>query len=280
MTDPELPGDLDDLALARVLDGLGPEPDGDPAARAAHERATADVDAIARALGLIGDTLAAEPAAAGMVVPLRRRPSRAVLAAAASVVLVAGLGTALVLHGGGGAGSNSHSAASAPVSAAGESSVQSMNGMRMMAPAAPVPAAAPAAAAESSSGTATTSGKVAAKSAPGSAGAPAFADAVGCARGILLGKVVSIASIGGGQYQLVLSVQEWIAPGSGPTSVTYSVGSAYSANDSSSTKLTAGEQRVFIVPQDPTAQIRAYADSTSLRERIAAAQRSAGQACG
>jgi hypothetical protein len=280
MTEPELPGDLDDLALNRVLDGLGPEPDGDPAARAAHERATADVDAIARALGLIGDTLAAEPAAAGVVVPLRRRPSRAVLAAAASVVLVAGLGTALVLHGGGG-GSSSNSAASAPTSAAGESSVQSMNGMRMMAPAAPgAAAAAPAAAGESSSGSATASGKVAAKAAPGSAGAPAFADAVGCARGILLGKVVSITSTGGGQYQLVLSVQEWIAPGAGPTSVTYSVGSAYSANDSSSTKLTAGEQRVFIVPQDPTAQIRAYVDSTSLRKRIAAAQRSAGQACG
>jgi hypothetical protein len=281
MTEPELPGDPDDLALARVLDGLGPQDDADPAALAAHERAAADVDAIARALGLIGDTLAAEPAA-GVVVPLWRRPSRAMLAAAASVVLVAGLGTALVLHGGGG-GSSSHSAASAPVSTAGGSRVQSMNGMRMMAPAAPGAAAAapaPAAAAESSSGTATTSGKVAAKSAPGSAGAPAFADAVGCARGILLGKVVSITSTGGGQYQLVLSVQEWIAPGSGPTSVTYSVGSAYAANDSSSTKLTAGEQRVFIVPQDPTAQIRAYADSTSLRKRIAAAQRSAGQSCG
>ena len=35
------------------------------------------------------------------------------------------------------------------------------------------------------------------------------------------------------------------------------------------------------VPHDPTAQIRAYVDSASLRSRIAAAQQqTAGQACG
>ncbi len=281
MPESELPEDLDDLALARVLDGLGPQDDADPAALAAHERAVADVDAIARALGLIGDTLGVEEAvvapASGVVVPLRRRPSWAPLAAAASVVILLGVGTVvLVNHDSGGSGSSS-TAAQGPAHAAAApdaSTMAPMQGQSMMA----VPAPAAPAAAAPAAGTSASSSGAAAKSAAASPTAPSFAAAVGCARGIVLGKVVSITGAGGRQYTLVLQVIEWISSGSG-SSVTYQVGSAYAADDSTIHRLTVGQQRVFIVPQDPSAQIRAYPDSTSLRSRISKAA-STGQSCG
>jgi hypothetical protein len=356
--------DPDAVALARVLDGLGPPPDADPAARLAHERALADVDAISRALGLIGDTLAAEPADAAppasadigsarstdagsveladvgsagladarstggggrrassaepgeyrddaLVVPLRRPRTRWMLAAAASVVGLIAVGAVAVVqhHDGSGSSSSVAQQPAAPAAAADTSTAGPMHVMNMApgadssaaaAPAAPAaPAAAPAAAvaapaaaapaAASNSAAAKASTKAAAgsgnttslKAAPRSLPAPDFNAAVACARGIVQGQVVGVTALGGGSYRLTLSVAQWIAPSAGPTRISYTVGSPYSADDSSRTKLAAGQRRVFIVPREASAQVLAYADSTGLRNRITQAQQqAAGQSCG
>jgi hypothetical protein len=247
------------------LDGSGPPPDADAATRAEYDRAAADVAAIARALGMIGDTLAAEPApadAAGVVVPLRRRRTRWMFAAAASLVGVIAVGTLAVVQHQNGAGSNS-SVAQAPPSAA------PMAAPNVAAPPAPAPRLQMAPATpESAAGAAAAP---ASKSASDTAAGPDFDAAVACARGIVLGRVVSLTPTGQGGYRLSVSVQEWIAPVSGPGRVSWAVGGA---------PVSPGQQRVLIVPQDPAAQVLAYADSPALRSRITQAQhRAAGHSC-
>lgn len=117
-------------ALDRLLDGLEPEADG-PEAAAAGAQASADIDSITRALGLIGNTLAAEGsgvgAAAGAAPPVaeaggvvvamsswRSKLNPRVLAAAAVGLLVIGLGVPIAMSTGGGDSDESANALDAP----------------------------------------------------------------------------------------------------------------------------------------------------------------------
>ncbi len=97
----------------------------------------------------------------------------------------------------------------------------------------------------------------------------------------MLARVVSVTAIGGGEYRLTLSVSEWIAPTSGAGQVSWTVGSLYSVDDSRRTRLAAGEQRIFVVPHNRSAEVLAYADAPAVRSRIGQAQQqAAGQSCG
>ncbi|WP_151773238.1 hypothetical protein [Streptomyces abyssomicinicus] len=67
----------EDDPLAAVLNGDPAPPDADPAARAAHEAALADVRLIREALRGIGDTLAAAPAPPALAAPAPAAPASA-----------------------------------------------------------------------------------------------------------------------------------------------------------------------------------------------------------
>jgi hypothetical protein len=257
------------------LDGLDLEVDADDAARDAHDRAAADVALIGRAFGMLGDALAAPveeptvPVVADdnvVALPLWRR-RRTFLAAAASIAVM-GLGiTVIVANNDDGSDSN-HSATAASGAVA-----------QGAAPMAPAPeaqyrsnalAAAPAdtgAAADSAVGTAQSAPAAAAPAAKSAAAstkaAPAddgtgesLADAVACARGILIGEIVSFQPTAGGKVSLTLRVTEWISPSSGPTQITYTVGD--NDEDGSASTLRKGQKRLFVVPRSTSASVYTF----------------------
>jgi|GEM_PF-4843251 len=278
--------DLDAAALDRVLDGLGPGPDAD--AVAAHARATADVATLRRALGLIADALA-DPAAAAEtpvlapVVPLRRRrPSPRVLAAAASVIAGIGLGAVLLTHGGGEGGSGSQVAQGPPTAAPAPAGPQPQS-ERMNALAAAPTGGSGASDAAVLSAPAAAPNQPPAKVATTGQSRDDFDRTVVCARGILIGRVVSV-STSGGQTRLTVAVDSdgWITPGQGPPVMTYDVAGPYARTDRGQEKLRAGQQRLFIIPGSASDAVRDYVgpDYSAIRARIRdAQQRSAGQSC-
>jgi hypothetical protein len=328
------PGGVDAAALAAVLDGAGPPAGSDPAARAAHERAEADVALVARMLGLIGDTLAGPesdvgsgipsavprtsarvdrlgaPATSAVIVPLRRRRRSVgrVLATAASLIVVFGLGTAVLTRSGGDSVPQSAPVPPAVVPQAPEAPgapvaprlaksgvVETPDGAA--APAAPAPnlrrnatmvapnlesapeaKAAPAApAAAPSAPEAAPGASMSARSAPG---ATPLDQAVACARGILIGRVLSVAT-NEGRTSLTLRVDEWISPASGPTSITYSVGGLDATTDNGPEKLTVGQRRLFVVPRSSSSPVHDFAgpDFDAARAEVAQAQRRTAGSC-
>lgn len=294
--------DLDAEALARVLDGLEIDADADADERAAQTRAEDDVAALSRAFALMGAALA-EPSATpaeddegAVVVPFaaRLRQRAPVLAAAASLVAIVGLGAVLVGHD----GFDTSDGDSAPVA---------------QAPAADVPAAAaPEAAAEavedSAAGTSTTSGAAAAdkaverkaataakaesdptaQSSPGeteaasgtlsnapqpkkdSAKFAALDAAVACNRGIFVGTVVTVLPSGTG-YRLTVAISDWIAPSAGPAVGDFQIGGNFAITDDGRRNLTAGQEFLFVIPQATNRPVRAFPgpDYTEARKQVA-----------
>jgi hypothetical protein len=276
---------LDAAALARVLDGVDVEAGADAATRDAQARAAADVALISRAFGVIGEALAAPvegsaaPPAADdaepdnvVVLPLwRRRPGRTMLAAAASIAVLA-LGTTVIVTN---SGAKPHSAdtAAGPAPAAepqpqlresqglyansaGAAAGDSAAGAPAASPMAPAKAAAPAA----KSGTAD------------DGTGESLADAVACARGVFIGKVVSIRPASGDQVSLTLRVSDWISPNPGPAQITYTVGDDDA--DGSGGRLKKGQQRLFVVPRSTSASVYTFTgpDYTAAKAKIAKAQ--------
>ncbi|WP_019875722.1 hypothetical protein [Sporichthya polymorpha] len=311
-------------ALDRLLDGIEGTAPADAAVRA-------DTDSIARALGLIGGALAAEeggtpaatplpPAAAGGTVVAmsswRSKLNPRVLAAAASLVVVLGVGVPLAVNSTGGSGSNdSTTALGVPESAADRAAG---------APAAPAPADAFAAdpggdlkaealSDDAGAGTnaavpGTTSGSaggvaaaeqapppMAADAPPAPAAAktandaarqaatPQFADAVACARGIFTGTITAVQPApDGAHYDVTVLVEEWIAPTSGPVSVTHRVFGSTANSPGEDETVRVGLRRLFVVAASESERIYSFRpkDWAATKQRIAAirAERS-GQSC-
>lgn len=291
--------DLDAEALARVLDGLEPAADADDAERAAHDRAEADVAAIARAFGLMGDALAApvEPVAAAavpvseseaerdaVVIPLaaRLRKRAPVLAAAASLIAVVGLGTVLVNNNDLGGSDNDSATAKAPAAAVpapdasagaayddqtARSSAQQESADALSAP---PDAAAPAAAAEKETSTdgapaeepvAPASGEAAGSSAK-KASTKDGRSTLDVAVSCNRGVFIGrVLSIApsGDRYTLRIAVSEWISPSSGATVREFTVGQAYANTDDGRVDLTLGQEWLFVVPRSQASAVRAFA---------------------
>jgi hypothetical protein len=288
---------LDAAALARVLDGLELDLDADDAARDAQERAAADVASIGRAFGVLGEAFAApaaEPAvdddtAENNVVALplwRRRPGRTILAAAASIAVMGLRITVVVANNDDGSNDTNHSATAAggaavmqapaaPAAPAPEaqyrSNAQSATGSAADSASAAAPAAAAPAAAAAGT-TAAKSSKAASTKASDDGTGESLEDAVACARGILIGEVVSIKPGSGDLFTVTLKVTDWISPGSGPTQITYTVGDDDA--DGSGGKLKAGQKRLFVVPRSTSASVYTFTgpDYSLARSKIAKAQ--------
>lgn len=294
---------LDAEALSRVLDGRDLHPDAEDAERDAHSRAENDIAALRRALLLIGDTLAepaAVPAAAAaaarvpdddeddakgaVVLPFaaRLRAKAPILAAAASLVAVIGLGAVLVNSGG---SDNDSSAtaqqaadAAAPAAApeAGSESARNGNYAADTATSAQAPAAAKAAPAAESAGA--PQAELSAKSATAASGkadqlteappaAPqpksparktsssALDQAVTCSRAIFVGTVVLVVPSRDG-YQLTVQISDPIA-NSRSGFQTYSVGKNYAQTPDGQQDLTVGREFLFVIPQSTTKAVYA-----------------------
>jgi hypothetical protein len=278
--DEEARAALDAAALARVLDGLDVEADADAATSAAHARAAADVAAIRRGFGVLGDALAAPAAAAVapqaepdnvVALPLwRRRPGRTLLAAAASIAVL-GLGTTLIVTNSGGTehSLNTFAAQAPPAPEALPRDAQSGYANSAGA-AADATAAAPAMPAAPAAGA--SAAKAAAAKRTNDGTGESLADAVACARGVLIAEVVSVRAAAGDQVSLTLRVIEWISPGSGPAQITYTVGDDEA--DGSGGRLKKGQQRLFVVPRSTSASVYTFTgpDYSAARAKVAKAQ--------
>jgi hypothetical protein len=334
------PGGVDAVALAAVLDGAGPPAGSDAAARAAHERAAADVKLLARMLGLIGDSLAesgsdeksgvsvvpgasvgtdrqdidsadpggASPASGAVIVALRRRPFGRVLATAASLIVVFGLGTAVLTRGGGESVPESAPIPPAALTRAPEAPdaafgprlaksgvAETPEGATAMVPnlrrnatmAAPNVASAPEAKAAPAAPLAAPGAPAAIEAAPDAStsarsapGATPLDQAVACARAILIGRVLSVTTDGRGTT-LTLRVDEWITPAAGPTSISYAIGGLDATTDNGPAKLMVGQRRLFVVPRSSSAPAYDFAgpDFAAARAEVARAQRRAAGSC-
>ncbi|MGQ0625172.1 MAG: hypothetical protein ACT4PP_11065 [Sporichthyaceae bacterium] len=351
MSTPETPNTYSS-ALDRVLDGLGADPGAGPEAVAAHAEASADVAALRRALGLIGDALAADSASVAVspiadsasvavspiadsasvafspiaegapvaaapvatggatVVPLatwRSRLRPRVLAAAASLAFVVGVGIPVALSVGGGSGEESTISAGAPLDAA--ESAQERSGLPDGAAAG---AAADAAATESEStagaltppeplppfslgkdapaGEAAAADESAAQTAPQVAAPVAgqttaydgFRDAAGCARAIMIGAVTAITPTEEpGQVTLTVTVGEWISPPSGPPVVSYVVTGPVAITTKGEEELAIGDRRLFVIPGMANDVVRTFRQPEweAARERIARVQEQGNADC-
>lgn len=304
--------DLDAEALARVLDGLEMAADADDAERTAHARAEDDVAALSRAFALMGAALA-EPAATpaaddkGTVVlpfAVRLRQKAPVLAAAASLVAIIGLGAVLVGNDGSEGLFDTSDGDSSPVAQAPAADVPTAAVPEAAAPEAVEDSAADAAAATSgaaAAGEGATESKAAkaaksesaatAKTSPGeteagsgtlsnapqpkknSAKVTALDAAVACNRGIFVGTVVTVLSAGSG-YRLTVAISDWIAPSSGQAVRTFQVGEDYALTDGGRRDLTVGREFLFVVPQSPSKAVYAFVGSaySEARERVATAR--------
>jgi hypothetical protein len=294
-SDDETRAALDAAALSRVLDGLDVPDDADEATADAHARAAADVALLSRAFGVLGDALAAEPAAPARIdvpdnvvaLPLwRRRPGRIFLAAAASIAVMGlGLGVLVANNDDGGSDVN-HSATAggaavaqappAPMdaersSASGYATNSAAADSTATAPLAAAPAA-PAAAAPAAAAASAPTAKTAKSASADDGTGESLEDAVACARGILIGRIVSFTPATGGKVSLTLDVTEWISPGSGPARVTYVVGD--NDEDGSGSTLKKGQQRLFVVPRSTSASVYTFVgpDYDAAKAKVAKAQ--------
>ncbi len=327
--DPEYAAALDRFLDGITLDGITLDGDGDGDGDGdADAQVRADTDAIAHALGLIGGALAGEgsaragaSAAAGAVPPAgatvvamsswRSRLNPRVLAAAASLLVVVGVGIPLTMNSTGGS-SNDEDATTA-ISAP-EPAADSAEAAPMAAPEAGAPqavgddygtdagagslattdasgkaAAAPGAGAATggNSGTATAGAAApaatSARDAAKQAATPQFADAVACARAIVVGTVTGIQPAPDGRhYDVTILVEDWIAPASGPVSVTHQVFGSMANSPGEDESVRVGMRRLFVIAASPEERIYAFtqADWPETRKRIAAirAER-AGSGC-
>ncbi|MGQ0468198.1 MAG: hypothetical protein ACT4QG_23135 [Sporichthyaceae bacterium] len=315
---------LDAEALSRVLDGRDLHPDADVAEREAHERAEDDIAALRRALLLIVDTLA-EPAAVAPIVAAaaptaeededrgavvlpfvaRLRAKAPILAAAASLVAVVGLGFAVVGTGGSDNDATSvaqQPAADVPAAAAPEAYAGGLSSGRSAdtataadeASATEAAAAPKAAKAEKSekesapaAGTAESlSGEVQADTAPKSPAkstkkdsASALDTAVSCSRAIFVGTVFSIVPSGDG-FRLTVLISDAIAQTSTGLQ-TYVVGQNYLQTPSGREDLTMGREFLFVIPQSTSAAAYGFVDPTAEdRKQVdAARERADGADC-
>lgn len=318
MSEPTGPGmDPEEYAAAldRLLDGLDANGPADAQVRA-------DTDAIAHALGLIGGALAAEgsgvsaagavpsgAAGGATVVQLsswRSKLNPRVLAAAASLVVLLGVGVPIALSAsGGGDADESSSALSAPEIAAdraaalesagedaGNDAFSTEDGAAVGTTDAATGAAA-GAATDTSAGSAVP-GSAAAPMAQGDtlaarqkaakqAGDAAFANAVACARAIVIGTITAVQPApDGAHFNVTILVEEWIAPSSGPLTVTYSVFGSTANSPGVDENVNAGQRRLFVVAASPEERIYAYRqkDWAQTREQIARVRAErAGEAC-
>lgn len=317
-------------ALDRFLDGLLDDPVADGSVDA---QVRADADAITRALGLIGGTLAAEgggvTAAAGAVPPVaaaacgatvvqlsswRSKLNPRVLAAAASLVVVLGVGIPLSMSATSGSDSDDaataigapesalDAAAAAPPApeaktmagddtfgatadtAAGAAAVPGATATDTGTAAAPGSGgqAADAQALEDARNSAPAAGTAAGKSGGTTANA-AFADAVACARAIFVGNITSVQpSPDGAHFKVTFLVTEWIAPATGPVSVTYEVyGSTVNSPGADETTF-AGQRRLFVVPASLDERMYAYREpewKATKKQIKAVRDERAGQGC-
>lgn len=304
---PGEPGrDLDAEALSRVLDGLELDADADDTERAAQTRAQDDVAAIMRAFAVMGDALAAPAAPApvdAVVLPFtaRLRKRAPILAAAASMVAVVGLGAVLVNNNDlGGSQDDSSTAAQAPGDAAAaapesayradgrNSDEESANALEAPAseaapaadaaaakaatsadaPRAPEPATQVAGEAEATTGASTKMSSPAKKDS-----VDPLVAAVTCSRGVLIGRVASVESVGE-KFRLTLLVTDWVSPSTGPVTKTFLVGERYALTDDGRINLTTGQEFLFVIPASETKAVRAFTgpDYTEAKKRVAAAQ--------
>lgn len=303
-------GDAYAAALDRLLDGL----DGDGPADA---QVRADTEAIARGLGLIGGALSAEgadrgaaaAAPAATVVAMsswRSKLNPRALAAAASLVVVLGVGIPLAVSStGGGDSDDAATALSAPEVAAdragslpqaesaagddafaqpGSAGADETTGTGAAAGAATDPApgvAAPMAAQDSAakSGATLESREAEAKR----AAAATFATDVACARAIFVGTITGLQPMPDGRHFTVsFLVEDWIVPGSGPVAASYEVLGSTVNSPGLDENTVPGQRRLFIVPASPDARMYAYRekDWAETRKQIAAVRKDrAGEGC-
>ena len=292
-------------ALDRLLDGM--EGDGP-----ADVQVRADTEAIARGLGLIGGALgadgvqreAAAAAPAATVVSMsswRSKLSPRVLAAAASLVVVLGVGIPLAVSStGGGADDEATSALSAP-EAAGDRATAAQaesdaggdgfaqpgtadaagsaaaGGAAEAAPGAPAPMAAQDSAAKSGNTLA------AREEAARQAAARTFAADVACARAIFVGTITGLQPMPDGKHFTVsFLVEDWIVPDSGPVAASYEVLGSTVNSPGLDENTVPGQRRLFIVPASPDARMYAYRekDWAETRKQIAAVRKDrAGEGC-
>lgn len=317
---PGEPGrNLDAEALSRVLDGLALDPDADATERDAHVRAEDDVAALRRALLLIGDAFA-EPAAAGtapmpadsgddakgaVVLPFaaRLRAKAPILAAAASIVAVIGLGAVLVDTGG--SDKDSSATAQQPADAPAAAAPEAYAGQNLRASAgaadtaasgtqaAPAAEAAPAAAAGAPKAAKTANKGAPAKdeqstqippavpksSTESKRVASALDAAVTCSRAIFVGSVVLVVPSGDG-YQLTVRISEPIA-NSRSELQTYRVGKNYARTPDGQQDLTVGREFLFVIPQSTTKAVYAIPNPNAEdRKQVAEARdRAKGAGC-
>lgn len=315
MSEPLDPGtDAEEYAAAldRLLDGL----DGDGPADA---QVRADTEAIARGLGLIGGALSAEgahrgaaaAAPAGTVVAMsswRSKLNPRVLAAAASLFVVIGVGIPLAVSSTGGGSDDEVSAAQSapevaadsagalqPESAAGGDAFAqpgapgtvdagtattgtAAGGAAEQAPAAAAPMAAQDSAAKSSGNTLASREEAARQAA-----AQTFATDVACARAIFIGTITGLQPMPDGKHFTVsFLVEDWIVPDSGPVATSYEVLGSTVNSPGLDENTVPGQRRLFLVPASPDARMYAYRekDWAETRKQIAAVRKDrAGEGC-
>lgn len=300
--------DADDYAAAldRLLDGL----DGDGPADA---QVRADTEAIARGLGLIGGALGAEgehrgaaaAAPAATVVAMsswRSKLNPRVLAAAASLAVVIGVGIPLAVSStGGGDSDDAATALSVPENAtdgAGAVPQAESAADAFAQPGAPAttgtgsaaggaaPDPAPAAAAPmAGQDAAAKSGNTLAlrEEAAKRAAAETFAADVACARAIFVGTITGLQPMPDGRHFTVsFLVEDWIVPDSGPVTASYEVLGSTVNSPGLDENTVPGQRRLFIVPASPDARMYAYRekDWAETRKQIAAVRKDrAGEGC-
>lgn len=308
--DPSMDEESYAAALDRLLDGL----DGDGPTDA---QVRADTEAIARGLGLIGGALAAEGAHRGAAAPgatvvamssWRSKLNPRVLAAAASLVVVIGVGIPLAVSStGGGSDDDAATALSAPEvaadrrdgmvpqaeSAAGEdalaqpgaagatdtsgSAAGATGGVTDPAPGAPAPMAA--------QDSAPTSGNTLAQreAAAKTAASQAFADDVACARAIFVGTITALQPMPDGKhFQVSFLVEDWIVPDSGAVAVTYEVLGSSVNSPGVDENTVPGQRRLFVIPASSDERMYAYRekDWAETRKQIDAVRKDrAGEGC-
>jgi hypothetical protein len=310
--DPAMDGDAYAAALDRFLDGLDDLDAGGPA----DAQVRADTEAIARGLGLIGGALSAEgahrgaaaAAPAGTVVAMsswRSKLNPRVLAAAASLFVVIGVGIPLAVSSTGGGDSDEMSSAQGapevaadtagaapqaesdggdafpqPGAVAGTTGTGSATAgaAAEQAPAAAAPMAAQDSAAKSGNNTLASREEAARRAA-----AQTFANDVACARAIFVGTITGLQPMPDGQHFTVsFLVEDWIVPDSGPMTASYEVLGSTVNSPGLDENTVPGQRRLFLVPASPDARMYAYRekDWAETKKQIAAVRKDrAGEGC-
>ncbi|MBA3744938.1 MAG: hypothetical protein H0X00_18780 [Sporichthya sp.] len=112
----------------------------------------------------------------------------------------------------------------------------------------------------------------------------AFADAVACARAIFIGNITNVQPApDGAHFKVTFLVTEWIAPASGPVTATYEVYGSTVNSPGVDENIIAGQRRLFVVPASPEERMYAYRekDWTATKKQIKAVRdERAGEGCG